>query len=110
MKQALTAFSAILILGLSGLSHAQTVTGTILGTVLDSAGGAVSQAHIAIMEENTGRKREMIRTTKGGYLAAFLAGTYTLLSKSQASKSCPDGHGASSRPTNSSGRHAELAV
>src|SRR6516225_3182091 len=79
MKQALAALSAVLILGMSGLSHAQTVTGTILGTVLDSAGGAVSQAHIAIMEENTGRKREMLTDNQGAYLATFLpVGTYTI--------------------------------
>ena len=79
MRLALESLSAALVLGTISLSHAQTITGTILGTVLDSAGGAVSQAHILITEQNIGRKREMTTNNQGGYLATFLpVGTYTV--------------------------------
>ena len=79
MKLGLTALSVALVLEMSGLSHAQTVTGAILGTVLDSAGGAVSQARVLIAEENTGHKRELTTDNQGAYLATFLAvGTYTV--------------------------------
>lgn len=80
MNRALTAFSAVVVFAmLCDPAPGQTVTGAILGTVTDSAGGAVSQAQVVITDENTGRKRELATDNQGGYLATFLpVGTYTV--------------------------------
>src|SRR3954469_19529146 len=73
-------YLAVLLLAiLAELAYGQTVTGTILGSVSDSGGGAVSQSRVVIIEENTGLKRELATDNQGGYLATFLpVGTYTV--------------------------------
>src|SRR5262245_46928109 len=60
-------------------SQAQTVTGTIVGIVMDPTNGLVSQARVTIAEENTGRQRTLLTDADGGYVAPFLpVGTYTV--------------------------------
>jgi len=52
-----------------GFAHAQTFRGTILGTVIDSSGGAIPGAQVVIKNQGTGQTR----TTTSGE-----AGTYTV--------------------------------
>ncbi len=54
---------------ISGIAHAQTFRGTILGTVTDSTGAAIPEATVAIKNLGTGQTRT---TTSGD------AGTYTV--------------------------------
>src|SRR5579864_8078558 len=59
--------------------RAQTVTGTILGSVLDSSGAAVPNAQIAITNQDTGVERDAASTGDGIYSVPSLApGKYTV--------------------------------
>ena len=51
---------------------AQNVTGTIVGTVIDSAGGAVPSARVIVTNDQTGQRRELMTDQQGGYVANFL--------------------------------------
>ena len=63
---------------------AQTVTGTILGNVLDSSGGAIPNAEIVITNQDTGVVRNAVSTTEGVYNVPSLApGRYTVEAKAQ---------------------------
>ncbi len=53
----------------SGLAHAQTFRGTILGTIMDSSGAAIPGAKVVIKNQGTAQTRT---TTSGD------AGTYTV--------------------------------
>jgi hypothetical protein len=64
---------------LAGSSHAQVTTGTITGTVKDSAGAVVPGATVTVTE--TGKQTSSVYTTdsSGSYTAPFLIpGTYSL--------------------------------
>ena len=64
---------------LAGSSHAQVTTGTIVGTVKDSAGAVVPGATVTVTE--SGKQTSSVYTTdaSGGYTAPFLIpGTYSL--------------------------------
>ena len=58
---------------------AQNVTGTILGTVTDSAGAAVPGARVTIANDLTGQRRELTTDHQGAYVANFLpVGAWTV--------------------------------
>lgn len=50
----------------------QNVTGTILGTVIDSTGASVPGARVAVTNDRTGQRRELLTDAQGAYLANFL--------------------------------------
>jgi hypothetical protein len=59
------------------VAHAQVSTGTIEGRILDPSGAAISGAHIAITNRDTGAKRSYTSTAEGDYSAPTLqAGVY----------------------------------
>jgi hypothetical protein len=58
---------------------AQAVTGTILGTVTDQTGAVVAGAKVTLVNEGTGRTREVVTDANGEYTAPSLAtGRYTV--------------------------------
>lgn len=62
----------------AGRLDAQTVTATILGTVADPSGAAISGATVTVTNESTGRSTTALSDEAGGYLFPLLpiAGTY----------------------------------
>ena len=65
-------FSMLWLIILSIAAVAQTVTGTIKGTVVDTNGGIVPGASIEIVNIETGLKRDLATNDDGAYLATFL--------------------------------------
>src|SRR5687768_5217936 len=64
---------------LPGVASAQTVTGTLQGTVSDSKGAVVPGADVVIHNIETGQERNVKTGSEGTYLAAFLPiGRYTV--------------------------------
>ena len=62
--------------------RAQTVNGTILGSVLDSSGSAVPDAQVTITNQDTGTVRVVQTTGDGGYtVPSLLAGKYSVEAK-----------------------------
>jgi outer membrane receptor protein involved in Fe transport len=58
---------------------AQTVTGTLQGTVSDSRGAVVSGADVVVRNMETGQERNLKTGSEGTYLASFLPlGRYTI--------------------------------
>ncbi len=73
---ALVALAAWLTPGLAG---AQTTTGTILGDVKDSSGGAMPGVTVTALNQANGLTRETVSDELGNYrLAAMPAGLYTI--------------------------------
>src|SRR5262245_60054388 len=62
----------ILFLGAIAAALAQNVTGTILGTVVDSTGAIVAGARVTVTNDRTGQRRELSTDQQGGYVANFL--------------------------------------
>jgi len=63
---------------------AQTVTGTIRGTVLDSSGSVVPNAAIVVTNQDTGVIRNSASTGDGVYtIPSLLAGKYTVEAKAE---------------------------
>jgi carboxypeptidase family protein len=61
---------------------AQSVSGTILGTVTDSSGAIVAGAKVTIVNEGTALTRTVISDANGEYTAPSLpTGTYTVMSE-----------------------------
>ena len=61
---------------------AQTVTGTILGNVLDPSGAAIPNAEITITNQDTGVTRSAVSTADGVYnVPSLLSGRYTVSAK-----------------------------
>ncbi len=54
------------------VASGQNVTGTILGTVTDSAGGAIASATVTLTNDGTGQRRQLASDQQGGYVASFL--------------------------------------
>ena len=70
---------AALALSLATAAAAQTVSGTLQGTVTDSTGAALPGAQVVISNRDTGATREITTTATGFYSAPFLAiGRYTV--------------------------------
>ncbi len=62
--------------------EAQTVTGTILGSVLDSSGASIPNAQITITNQDTGVVRNAVSTAEGVYnVPSLLSGKYTVDAK-----------------------------
>jgi hypothetical protein len=74
------AVGLVLLLALqTSASWAQTSTGTILGTVTDSAGAAVPDAHVLIRSLETGREESINTDSSGGYTVPNLQiGNYSI--------------------------------
>ncbi|MEO7271659.1 MAG: carboxypeptidase regulatory-like domain-containing protein [Vicinamibacterales bacterium] len=73
---------ALLLLGPVRPAGAQSVTGTILGTVTDPSGAIVSGAKVTILNEGTALTRTVTSDTSGEYTAPSLpTGRYTVLSE-----------------------------
>ena len=71
-----------LILGLAPSAVAQSVSGTILGTVTDSTGAIVAGAKVTIVNEGTGLTRVLTADSNGEYTAPSLpTGHYTITSE-----------------------------
>ncbi|HLA12029.1 MAG TPA: carboxypeptidase regulatory-like domain-containing protein [Pyrinomonadaceae bacterium] len=73
-------FLIAMIVGCGGLATAQTVTGTLQGTVTDSNGAVVSGANVVIRNVETGQERTLSTTDDGLYSAPFLPiGRYSVV-------------------------------
>jgi len=63
-------------------ASAQTVSGTLLGTVTDSSGAIVANAKVTIINEGTGLTRVVTADSNGEYIAPALpTGHYTITSE-----------------------------
>ena len=78
----------VLILAFAVLqSMAQTVTGTILGTVKDSGGGAVPNATVTVKNLETGISRSATTDNSGGFdIVSVPAGVYNVTATAQGFK------------------------
>ena len=65
---------------LTGFSvHAQTVNGTLLGTIADASRGVIQNAKVEITDEGTGIRRSAQTNSSGNYSFANVPpGTYTV--------------------------------
>ena len=69
-------------LGLAASAAAQSVSGTILGTVTDSSGATVPGAKVTLVNEGTGLTRVLTADSNGEYTAPALpTGHYTITSE-----------------------------
>ena len=69
-------------LGLAASAAAQSVSGTILGTVTDSTGAVVANAKVTLVNEGTGLTRILTADSNGDYTAPALpTGHYTITSE-----------------------------
>ena len=79
---AILAIACMLALAPAYPANAQTVTGTLQGTVTDSSGAVLPGATVTIRNADTGGLREVITNDVGFYSAPFLAiGRYTVTAK-----------------------------
>ncbi len=77
-----------LILFLPYTAHAQTPTGNIVGIVTDPAGERVAEAHIHIVNRDSGLSRKLVTSTEGVYTAAALPpGLYVVSAAAQGFRS-----------------------
>jgi hypothetical protein len=78
----LTLACAALLL-LPATAFAQTVTGTMQGTVSDAKGAVVPGAQVVIRNMDTGQERTLQTNGEGAYIASFLPlGRYTVSASS----------------------------
>lgn len=74
----------VIFFGLSLAINAQTVTGTIKGTVADTNGAVVPGVIIEIVNTETGLQRDLTTNDNGSYVATFLPlGKYQVTAKGQ---------------------------
>ena len=58
---------------------AQTITSTIVGSVVDPSGAAVTKAEVSVVQTNTGARRNVVTNDQGDFLIGSLQpGKYTL--------------------------------
>lgn len=75
---------AMAVILLPALVSAQTVTGTLQGTVTDSKGGLVPGADVLVVNADTGQQRTLRTNSDGFYVAAFLPiGRYSIKASGQ---------------------------
>ncbi|HVQ38572.1 MAG TPA: carboxypeptidase-like regulatory domain-containing protein, partial [Pyrinomonadaceae bacterium] len=75
-------------IGWSVAIHAQTVTGTLQGTVTDSKGAVVPGADVVVKNLDTGQERNLRTNNEGAYSAAFLPlGRYSVTASGQGFRS-----------------------
>ena len=73
-------FGLVLVLSIAPTTFAQTVTGTLRGTVSDSTGAVLPGADIVIRNIETGQERNLKTGGEGVYVAPFLPlGRYTVI-------------------------------
>jgi len=81
-KFAKFAFALLIAIGLTfanGIAAAQTITGTIRGSVTDSSGAVISKASITVTNDATGVKTSTTSDASGVYNFQFLSiGSYTV--------------------------------
>src|SRR6187402_46665 len=71
------ASAMVLALGLPSLSRAQSLTGSISGTVADAQGGMLPGADVALTDQNSKTVQRTVTNTEGVFVFASLpAGTY----------------------------------
>jgi hypothetical protein len=69
-------------------SNAQTVTGTLQGTISDSSGAVVAGADVVVRNLETGQERNLKTNSQGTYSAAFLPlGSYSVTASGQGFRS-----------------------
>src|SRR5262249_6157867 len=72
-------FGIAVVLLMTSPAAAQTVTGTVQGTVTDTSGAVLPGVSIAIRHVNTGAERILVTNQEGFYSAPFLQiGQYTV--------------------------------
>lgn len=70
---------SLLLAALCLTSFAQTITGSIVGTVLDASGAAVANAEVAVLQEATGLKRSVRTDERGDFnIGSLQPGAYDL--------------------------------
>jgi carboxypeptidase family protein len=78
MKSSLTSLLILIALN-TAIAFGQAVTGSLVGTVTDTSGGAVAGAKITITETSTGIARAATTNADGGYVVPYLPpGTYRI--------------------------------
>src|SRR5580692_6949223 len=55
-----------------GRGMAQSVSGTILGTIQDDSGGAIASAHVSVVNTATDATRDVVANKSGSYAAPNL--------------------------------------
>jgi Carboxypeptidase regulatory-like domain len=83
IRSIFTTLAAVLgVLALASGAAAQTVTGTLQGTVTDAGGGVLPGVVVTIKNVDTASTRDVTTNNAGFYTAPFLAiGTYTVTAK-----------------------------
>src|SRR6185503_4699775 len=75
----LAALAILLALGASGPALAQTITGSISGTVTDPNGSVIPGATVSLVSEKTGQTRSAATNSEGRFnFAALQPGSYSL--------------------------------
>jgi Carboxypeptidase regulatory-like domain/TonB dependent receptor len=78
-RNSCAAITLIVMLGGGATAAAQTVTGTIQGTVVDTSGGVLPGATVTIRQTDTGAERVVVTNEGGIYQAPYLPiGRYTI--------------------------------
>ena len=73
------ALIATVLLSFSPSTHAQSVSGTILGTVTDASGAVISKAKVTVINEGTGLTRTVEADSNGDFSAPSIpTGRYTV--------------------------------
>ena len=81
------AFAAVALLGLPTSARAQAVTGTLVGNVTDSTGGAIPGATVTALEVETNTSRTAVTNESGYYIFSSLQnGTYNVEAEIQGFK------------------------
>ncbi len=69
-----------LLVACTGIVTAQVTSGTILGTVRDKSGSAISGAQVTITETDKGTSQQLTTDEEGNYISPFLIpGTYSVM-------------------------------
>jgi len=75
----LAALALSIALAAAGAALAQTITGSISGTVSDANGGVIPGATVTLVSEKTGQKRSAVTNSEGRFnFAALQPGSYSL--------------------------------
>lgn len=84
MRCVLALWSAVILLGAPTGASAQAVTGTLLGNITDTSGGAVPGASVTATEVQTNTSRTVVSNEAGHYIFSSLRnGTYTVQTEVQ---------------------------
>src|SRR5262249_45134141 len=78
-KPAVLLAVVVTLLTCGSVVHAQTITGSISGAVMDSTGGMIPGATVTLISEKTGQSRGSTTNGEGRFnFAALQPGTYAL--------------------------------